>query len=1427
MSKCSYNYNNKVYDDKGVEALSSYHMDVYDAVERYNSKLASKPLKKFKDHEYKLDKFRLPKDTAQMSDVNKLLNDINRTYGNVLTKTKVRSNSGSIVPVLKIDVSPYDSEIIGRYLFEESMGKEANEYLQEGEVRPSQYYRALNDSKTIEDIGYFNERASYMEQKFNEAGIPVKVFFDSEQEETGKLLGENDPLRDKLKLQDGEHGIVVNPTKLYKDTAFHEFGHLFIEMIGGVQNYRIQEAFKELEGTALYQDVLDRYPELSGDALIKEVVTTALGKEAEQIYNEKEKQNWWKRFVLWFKNTVSKVLPVPTSKVTELASSFINEQFQADNVVVGETMFQKEKEFKTITVLKRRLNTLEGIREQARITIQKQLSSIGNVTNLNDIKKQYKEELKIIEKKLADLDNTEDETAVIGYLEFIQTRIQNIEKQLNSQDNFLSLSSNYKAVITILKSYKRIVDSFGLVDDISASIDDGLLRNSKNISDENKDKIRQLAEALTSKYKSLEKRIPSIAVNPMANLMASYSNKEIVKRKEQLEIEYNNLDQKPEESREDWVDARIQEELPEIREREVANMKQALRRSEADITDIGRLFSSEKDLNNIIIQIASKMLDDSDLKKDFDVQNKLQDAQKALKTLKGSGVDPKNRYKGYYEEGSDGNLYITTQYSVEFYIEHKKLQEKIANAALDYGAGSDEHKAAIKEFKFWKEKNISKGTPIKKWLNPNYDQVKDNEAYKFIVDTSIEINTENLGGTQSNLKNVNAANAQFIKAPMLVKRGFEQISSGSMVKNAWESLESLWKVKSDDTEFGQYNPHTKERAKQLRAEIKRRQEAGESIEDLVEEVNTLSILTNEISEEKKQVPIYYRGQHNLDEQSYDLMSLIMMDYHMSVNFREKNRIKNTLELLADIMDNSSVAKTQGIAKKVMVTALGKNTYSEVKAIMGEDSNISKVLRSVIENRLYGIKTINQDYGKVAQSLMGWTGMVMLGVNYLSASANLIQGKVFNFIEGMGGQWYNGKNVLNADIKFFMDMASSDGSGGWMNDSLSARSVKTSKTNQLMNLVNLQGEFKGLAKRFNENNKVKELMKRNTLFFMNHSAEFYIHGTLMYAIMDNIKVKNSKGQFVDKDGNVVSKAKAMTFDEAFTVDKETNKLVLNKHASNISFGQEIVSFDLDSDKGILEVRNLINKIAYDIQGNYNDEVQSLAQRHIWGKMAFMLRKWIVPAFNRRWRGGNKATKRKSELREIDRFYSEDLQSFQEGYYTTFIRFITTVAKDLKRLGISAAYKQAKGQLTSHEEANLRRTTYELGMIALSFLSSILLLKSLDGLDDDDDEGLLYLAFTTRRLYSELAFFIDPASTLQILYSPSATISYSADIVKAINQLASDGTSLLVGDGLELYERGKHKGMPKLWVRFTDLLPVAKNVDRTIYESTSYIYNTRAK
>src|SRR5690606_26224183 len=124
------------------------------------------------------------------------------------------------------------------------------------------------------------------------------------------------------------------------------------------------------------------------------------------------------------------------------------------------------------------------------------------------------------------------------------------------------------------------------------------------------------------------------------------------------------------------IDKTISEELQSLKEQERELIYNRLISSPADIGNFAQWLSSEKDLNSMVIQLASKLLDEADLKRDLQMQDKKLEAFRIFQDFdkETSGLGAKEKYKGLYQEGSDGNLYYTNEYDVEWLIQYRALQ---------------------------------------------------------------------------------------------------------------------------------------------------------------------------------------------------------------------------------------------------------------------------------------------------------------------------------------------------------------------------------------------------------------------------------------------------------------------------------------------------------------------------------------------------------------------------------------------------------------------------------------------------------------------------------------------------------------------------------------------------------------------------------
>lgn len=139
----------------------------------------------------------------------------------------------------------------------------------------------------------------------------VNIVFDPKLKAAGQLRG-ND--------------LVINPYFAGKDTPIHEAGHILIDALG-YGNKVIQAAIKQLQGTDLWRETADRYPELDERGLNIEVLAEAIGREGEGIFeNETQKSNF-RQWVEYIFDRIKQILGVDRNVAKSLAKRIIGGKF--------------------------------------------------------------------------------------------------------------------------------------------------------------------------------------------------------------------------------------------------------------------------------------------------------------------------------------------------------------------------------------------------------------------------------------------------------------------------------------------------------------------------------------------------------------------------------------------------------------------------------------------------------------------------------------------------------------------------------------------------------------------------------------------------------------------------------------------------------------------------------------------------------------------------------------------------------------------------------------------------------------------------------------------------------------------------------------------------------------------------------------------
>lgn len=610
----------------------------------------------------------------------------------------------------------------------------------------------------------------------------------------------------------------------------------------------------------------------------------------------------------------------------------------------------------------------------------------------------------------------------------------------------------------------------------------------------------------------------------------------------------------------------------------------------------------------------------------------------------------------------------------------------------------------------------------------------------------------------------------------------------SLIPSRYANLYNAVQIRNDAVSALAESKNPKEAVKQMIDNLKDRFIRRSDDTEFAENNNILFDFTGKPVD---RIPVYYTTPlEDVNRLSLDFTSSMMAYAGMAVNYNEMNKVVDVLELTRELVKDREVQQYSGDRKltesfKVVHKKFGKPYTKE-----GSRTNIGERLDDYFDVAVYNrikkdqgtIGSSNIDTAKTLDSLKGTTSTIGLGVNVFSAISNITQGKMQLFIEAMGGEYFNYKNLAVGKKNYYALMPSFLGE---LNS--------TKKTNKLALLIDKFDALEEYYKSLREQGKFKGPLARifgsTTLMFMNNIGEHYLHSRTMLAILDNYKVKDGSKTISLFDAFEVEEIK----DDSGNV--VTARLKLKDGVTKLD-GSEINDADLTN------LRLKIGKVNQSLNGAFNEDDKGAIHRGALGRLAMQFRQWMPAHYNRRFAGA---------------YYDAAMDQWREGYYRTMWKFSMNLIKDLTHAKFQIATNWS--ELTPHEKANVRR-----GIAEIAMFYTLGVLISLMG-PEKDKKGIWadrMIIYNLKRMKLETGAsvpitpnFLDNIWT--ILQSPAAAI-------KTINNI----TDLIQFQNMFVeIQSGRYKGW-SVWERdVTELLPIygqiRKAVDITDKDYMFNIYN----
>tara|TARA_R110000868_G_scaffold28617_4_gene107122 strand:- start:16606 stop:19851 length:3246 start_codon:yes stop_codon:yes gene_type:complete len=490
----------------------------------------------------------------------------------------------------------------------------------------------------------------------------------------------------------------------------------------------------------------------------------------------------------------------------------------------------------------------------------------------------------------------------------------------------------------------------------------------------------------------------------------------------------------------------------------------------------------------------------------------------------------------------------------------------------------------------------------------------------------------------------------------------------------------------------------------------------------------------------KYIPIYFTHMLPEHEVSKDLLESTLAYSQMANNYNAMSKIEPFIEMVYDAVEGNAVVEIDARDVQIMnARGVVKTEPMTGTPLTSRTKKVNEALLEFLDKVVYGSYEIPEVFtigdkefskNKLAKKVIAFSSLNGLAFNINSFFNNTLLGNFTMAIESFSGQYFNKKDLINAEGVYFKHIASIFGD-------IAAGYPKSKLGKLLVKYDVMQGEFQNSYGENVSGNAAKRLLTTNSLFFLTHGAEHQIQSTGFIAMAKNQKVTY-------QDGSTSS------LWDAYDEKGNLKKGAIWSEKDQFAFMQKMHSLN----KGM--------------HGIYNQFDSPTLKRRWYGKLALLFRNWIYSGIQRRYSG---------------EFINIESGVIEEGYYR---KFFTSLYKELS---VGKTDMLFGNNLTPDQKAARAKSLAEVSAMVLIFATY----AALSGDDDDKPNTWLQnqLILQTRRLGGDLMFYtpINIYEPLRILRNPSAAITNIEKTQKFMFQLVNPFEQYEQKSGY--YEKGDYK------------------------------------
>lgn len=744
------------------------------------------------------------------------------------------------------------------------------------------------------------------------------------------------------------------------------------------------------------------------------------------------------------------------------------------------------------------------------------------------------------------------------------------------------------------------------------------------------------------------------------------------------------------------------------------SIEYVIKNAPSDVTVMQKLFNSIADNPNALLQIFDAVVKRTKDKKRLRVIEKAQEILALGKEYELKGVKD---YERFFED--DRQEYIKhivingKDYSYDKSAFKKAYEEFKAKLDEKYGKfpviGSKEYDDYHAELKLWLEGDENtQGHEI---------TIKDENGKETTIPNPIYF--------PSKYNTLTAVEKEFYEKWMKIKGELDDIIGPNhtfltnSIKIRKNNIERLRGIVSDNaiTEF----------VEEAKSKVMK------SFDD---SQNYASGIRGFTGEEIMKLPLYYINAKTSDI-STDMIGTLVAYAEMVYNYDAMNQVANPLEIGRYLVaQNINITDTRGSRQKQETFSVGGRTITNSIRVSTDASNLMDAMNGFFESKIYGRylrdagEIGNVDVNKAANLLLKLGSTVQLGFNAFAWLANAATGAAMQRIEAIAGEFFNYKELANADKEFFKAMGHFVGDIG--------QRIKTSKLELFDEMFDVRENFKTKKAHidFNNRNLLTRIFGPGIQYIGQDAGDHWLYNRTAIAVALRYKLK-------DFNGNSISLWDAL---ETVPINKEHPeygaKLKL-KDGVTKEDGTAFTSEDISKLSGRMRY---INQHLF---GIYNDEDSIGARRTLWGRFLMQYRDWIPAQF--RYRFGTRTT-------------NLEKGGEVEGYYRTTARFVAQIYEEITHG--NANITQLWKELDDYDRGNVVRAVSEIAQWT-AVCALVALLNGLGGDDKDRPWAVRAARYLATRERTELGALVPtlamPVEAFKIAKSPFANTSVISDLM----------------------------------------------------------------